>query len=751
MNSTISSWFWQFPAPPHLWLWPLLLLMMAVLLLLPWWRTGSVRASDIRRTLLAVGAWVMLANPYRTQSAQTNIPSQLRILVDDSCSMQRRHSDGKNAHAQAVAWLHDNDAALRQAAQNQSLQQSGLSMQPLPASDLQACGPDTDLLPAILRLARTPGPAVAAVVLLSDGIDTHRQTSPAALTPLEQQQLGKLPFAVHVVDLGAPAADAQILAVRHDDFAFVKTTSRIEVDVRSVQMSARWTQVSLYNGQQLLGQKSVQLTPEKVETVHFDVRPQQVETSLYTVALDVQPEETLIENNSQSFVLQVLRDKIRVLHVVGRPSFDARFVRQALRSSSNVDLISFYILRTPDNEAVIREDELSLIPFPVARLFTTELKNFDVVVLQDFDYRPFAMGQYLPNLAQAVREGLGLAMLGGSGSFAAGGYAQSPLAEILPTEQLHAPMLPLAGAGTPVVAQQALAAHPLLQRAAEGARLPIWPKLTQGWLNPLGAPLGQAQVLLYAEHEQQRLPLLAARDVHKGRSMAWATDGSWRWAFTDDEQGQQGSAAHAALWHNALHWLAHDEPEPRLRLVPQARQHTPLAPVSGTARVLLPSFAAAADAQIAVRLSPMPALPQETHAKKRAQTPAGMQQLLRTGADGSVQWQFDAVAPGRYWLEAKADADGPLTTQLPIVVAPYAEDLLAQPEPGFLASIAQASDGLVLPQRMHAAGPNFAPQRHLPRAHQLLLPVWPNRWLLWAWLAALVGHWYLSRREDLPG
>ena len=39
--------------------------------------------------------------------------------------------------------------------------------------------------------------------------------------------------------------------------------------------------------------------------------------------------------------LEIVRDKIRVLHVVGRPSWDERFLRQHLKSDPNVDLIAF--------------------------------------------------------------------------------------------------------------------------------------------------------------------------------------------------------------------------------------------------------------------------------------------------------------------------------------------------------------------------------------------------------------------------
>ena len=47
------------------------------------------------------------------------------------------------------------------------------------------------------------------------------------------------------------------------------------------------------------------------------------------------------------YVLKVIRDKVRALQVVGRPSWDERLLRRLLKRNPNVDLISFFILVNP--------------------------------------------------------------------------------------------------------------------------------------------------------------------------------------------------------------------------------------------------------------------------------------------------------------------------------------------------------------------------------------------------------------------
>ena len=51
------------------------------------------------------------------------------------------------------------------------------------------------------------------------------------------------------------------------------------------------------------------------------------------------PGEAVTENNARSFVLRVIRDRVRVLLVAGRPSWDVRFLRGLLKQDPNVDLV----------------------------------------------------------------------------------------------------------------------------------------------------------------------------------------------------------------------------------------------------------------------------------------------------------------------------------------------------------------------------------------------------------------------------
>src|SRR5262249_61814936 len=99
--------------------------------------------------------------------------------------------------------------------------------------------------------------------------------------------------------------------------------------------------VVLRRGGLTVGPRSVHLDSDDQRTpVSFTFTPDQTGRFVYTVAAPVFPGEAVVENNSRSFVLKVIRDRVRVLLVVGRPSWDERFLRGLLRQGPNVGPVS---------------------------------------------------------------------------------------------------------------------------------------------------------------------------------------------------------------------------------------------------------------------------------------------------------------------------------------------------------------------------------------------------------------------------
>lgn len=142
--------------------------------------------------------------------------------------------------------------------------------------------------------------------------------------------------------------------------------------------------------------------------------------------------EEIYWDNEVHTHIEVMPNTVGVLHLLGSPSWDGRFLRRFLKSEPKYDLISFYILRDPWDTQGSNERELSLIPFPVSRLFNEELPNFRVIILQNFTLLQFLLPQYQKNLVKFVKDGGGLLFLGGHRALLDADMRNSPLKEILP-------------------------------------------------------------------------------------------------------------------------------------------------------------------------------------------------------------------------------------------------------------------------------------------------------------------------------
>src|SRR5690606_22965890 len=187
-----------------------------------------------------------------------------------------------------------------------------------------------------------------------------------------------------------------------------------EAVIHATGYDARRIPVTLSSDGKAMRRKWIEVGPGDTSvTVAFEFTPSHVGKYVYKISVPAGDDEVVVENNSAWFVVRVIRDKIRVLQVAGQPSWDVRALRGMLKQNPNVDLISFFILRTEDDLRKAPNSEMSLIPFPTEELFEEELPSFDLVVLQNFEFAPYGIGQYLGNIRRYVEGGGGLMMLGG--------------------------------------------------------------------------------------------------------------------------------------------------------------------------------------------------------------------------------------------------------------------------------------------------------------------------------------------------
>ncbi len=704
------------------------------------------------RLAAGVAALFFLLEPGVRNLQVARMKSRLAVLVDRSASMSFPVEAGGESRSAAVGrYLAEIQPDLAALQDRYAVEYYGFDPELAPTSPQALINEPpragrTDLL-AALRAVKAGDVAsssrkLSGVLLFSDGADN---------ADLAQGAQGKAKAALS--ELGVPVStfavgtdalkDVAVETVKVDDFAFVRNSITVELEVRGRGYAGKEVPVVLRREGQVVASKNIRLNSEDdLQTVSFQFTPDQTGRFVYTVGVPVFPEEVVTENNTRSFVLKVIRDRVRVLLVVGRPTWDERFLRGLLRQDANVDLISFYILRTMSDDPLVRnqERELSLIPFPMDEIFNTKLDTFDVVIFQNFGYTDpqLSISMYERNLERYVFNGGAFAMIGGDRSFGESRAVFPTLGQALPVEP----------SGTPANVELFRARltpegerHPVTALGGGGsAASAVW----GGMPDIPGANLVRAKpgAAVLLDHptltvDGKPAPLLALWDYGRGRSLALMTDSSWYWAFTAHKEGAP-TRQYDRFWGNALRWLVRDPDLTTLKVTADPPAVEPGKPVGVVVAARLPDYQPAAEAEVKVDLF-------SVAEQKIIGTLRGT-----TGPDGVARLEFPPPAPGPYKLMGSArKGDKALGEGVDAVavraVGPELSDSSVRVD--LLKNIADLTGGqsFRLPRSGFPDLPLLEPPVvEVGRSKDQ--PLW-DRWYYLVALVALLGtEWFLRRR-----
>jgi uncharacterized membrane protein len=477
-------------------------------------------------------------------------------------------------------------------------------------------------------------------------------------------------------------------------------------------------------------------------TLEMTITLERAGARIVEIAIAPPPGDTIPDNDRRLVTFDVARERIRVLHVAGRPTADVRALRQWLKSDASIDLVAFFILRTKMSDVRATANELALIPFPVDELFTEHLPSFDAVVLQDFDAQPYGLEKYLENIRQYVRRGGGLVMVGGQNSFVAGGYAGTPLADVLPVELDGSPGATSADTAgfQPQWTPEGLAAPLLapLRDVIGGDELPEMPGA-----NVLG-DVGPGGVALWSHPNRTtrsgaKMPVLAIGEQGDGRTIALGIDGAWTLEFSRLGARTAGRG-HGALWDGVLGWLMRDprfEPA-QIEIVGGCTAGLPSTlrtRMPPSSRPGEPGSASPARQQIVLDVTRIDA----------PRAPIHLEGARPLGAS-SIDLALPALEPGGYTARLRV-AGGAATRSDFACEAGGDEWADSRPDAKRLQAIAKATGGAFALAR--DAGSLPLPKPTVVSAERHVTPIAPP----WAWtLAAAVFlgvHWAARRRSGL--
>lgn len=591
---------------------------------------------------------------------------------------------------------------------------------------------ESDLRAALSGLVGGAGEHPEAVVVVSDG----RLSTPTA-DAVVREHLGRLGVPVHTVEVEKRAPkDASIRSVRAAGAAVAHQSLALTVEVGcSGGLSCKLVPVTVTELMSDVEPALLASGEAKIEDgvgrVQLDVTLDRAGERVLQVAIEAPEGDELAANDSRLLTLAVARDRVRLLHLAGRPTYDVRALRRWLKSDEAVDVVAFFILREGtqgEDDPNADERDLALIEFPVNELFTTHLPSFDAVILQDIDAVRYKLAQHLPRLARYVEAGGGLIMVGGPSSFGGGKYSQTPLDSVLPVEQVSG--------GEDIDMTSFVPEYTEAGRAApvtRGLRDLVSEELpTMHGTNLLGAARASAIVLL--EHPKlkagiARMPVLALGEAGDGRSIALSIDDTHQLAFSEFAAKVAGRA-YGALWDGLLGWLMRD---PRYEAARVELAHDCIAGEPAALRVTrLPGMAGKVDVSI------------ERLGIRRSGDK--IEASAAASNETTVEVPLPRLEAGGYTARVKIGAAPPTRHDFACERAgPAWAD--SRPDPERLERIAEVTGGKAVSYKNVGAIP--VPKATEVAAERHVSPVFPA----WAWSLAgavmLGAHWVARRRSGL--
>ena len=603
--------------------------------------------------------------------------------------------------------------------------------------------PFTDLTRVFDELAgRYPGPTLQGILLFSDGADLTQESGEISRNLVDRIKTLAIP--IHTLQAGSNEGfkDLAIEAVSASDFGFVQQPLRVSLTVFSSSMGNRNIPLVLKEGDHVLVSKIIEVREDtKRYEVELEFTPQSAGKRIYSLSLPKFSGEFILTNNEKEFEINVVRDRIRVLHLNGRPSWDSRYLREVLAHNPKVDLLSFFILRNIGDDVEAPTTELSLIPFPSNLLFDDYLSSFDLIIFQNFKYDPFIDKKYLGNIRKYVQNGGAFLMIGGELSFQGGGYARTPIEEILPVnfQEINRPFVD--EAFSPVLNQE-FSRHPILRLEKDlELNQEIWRSLPplQG-VNMGLSPDKNAHVLAqYAKGKGAVIPILVAGEFGEGRTALLATDSVWNWNFRNVGGGGSGRYFQR-FWNNVIDWLIAEPETRRLQLESDKERYQEGEQALIKFKVLKKNYQPAVGVTVQLAVKPL---------KEKSSNDTE----LKTDEQGEGVFPFLSAGEGFYVARIKADLEGESMAEeiMFSVLKDNAEFEKPLVNTTLLKKIAEISGGQhrVLNGSDDLSDYRFANPDVRIKSHSRSFSLWDNWWAYGLVVGFLVMDWFLRRKSGL--
>jgi hypothetical protein len=789
-NSIADQLTWGAPD----WAWPAAAIAISLLALVLWsYRSvggiGPLRFVCGLLKLVAIGLLaVCLLQPLRSGTRPRPQANLLPIVVDNSQSMRiKAGGENQSRHDRVLSLVNpDTDWRVR-LARSFDVRDYAFDSRLQKVDDLRslrADGQSSALTTSLKTLGeRFAGRPVAGAVLISDGNLTDAGTS-----EFDWNSIG---FPIYPV---IPAVETEItdlritdVNLRQTDFESAPTTLTVSYQAVGLEDQSLTATLTDADGKLVEQQTLANVNAEPAQ-ITFRFRPTASGVSFYTVSVAIEEGtevEATVENNRRLIAVDRAAGPYRVLYVAGRPNWEFKFLRRALQSEAEVQLVGliriarqepkfsfrdkgvsetnplFAGLGESEEETAQQYDEPVIIRLGVREQeelsdgfpkTAAELFAYQGVILDDIESDFFTQDEMEMLRRFVAARGGGLLMLGGTESFSGQDFERSPLGDLSPVYTQDPGRKQAAGEPSAGPFSLSLTREGLLQpwmrlretESAELQRIESMPPFKT--LNRVGRPKpGAVQLATVAAETQQPLPAVVVQRFGNGRTAAILLGDLWRWSMRRglDESAEGARRPDvpddpAQAWRQLTRWLVNDVPR-RVEIALESKYDESSVSIRTTVRDA--EFLPLDNAQVQLTVQPPSGETFVLNSELAEQQPGVYQATCWSQETGGYRVSANVIA-----------ADGSVvgTATSGWTAQPAAAELATlQTNRDLLARIAQQTGGELIFENDLDQFAADLPTRKVPVTETWVYPIWHRPWVMIAAMLCLCGEWGLRRWKGL--
>ena len=646
----------------------------------------------------------------------------------------------------------------------------------------EAEGNLTDIGAAIREAAAAwKGQQTAGIVLITDGAHNSGQFPLETITALE--------VPIYPIGVGAvePPKDIQIQRVNYTPVAYTDHESVIRVSVGQTGYTGKTTQLSLREVESNTLVDAVTFTFNAHEAVNaidastqqvieLKITPQSEGNFQYSVTLPTLDGELTAANNQKTFSVKVVKAKLNVFYLEGRPRWDYTFLKRTLERDPDIEatcaiLASNRSKRLPVESVPNRLDGYYPQAMPVSETpkfpeTLAELSKYDVLILGDLGAAQLTETQQRAIVDFVETRGKPVIFLPSRNTLGVNGFGNTELASLLPID------IPPAGCrveDTEFTGQltQSGAFHPMLQLHETQMAVRSQPQAgseltTDNFLSNLPALprffsgfrlRGGTTTLM---DNGKGMPILMLQRAGLGKSLLVAAEGFYNWQFGAKAfKDKRYHAIYPRFWAQVLRWMATNTDDKNVYLTTDASTYAIGDTVKVTAYLYSETYQPQVGATVEIEVVPPDGEPFQVNSARSSVIDSQLGDASATpdpAFDSHFTAQFVLLQKGKYRIRATGRS-GPLKLgedQIDVYAQPQLAELEnPQRNEDLLKQLAGQTGGAYFTMADAASVPENIANVQNPIFVDAERELWAHPLVLIAVVGLLGTEWFLRKRVGL--